>query len=91
LRGRWVAKISAFRWNEFFEDVQLQGPFNSWHHRHELVPEVREDKQGTLVIDKVAYAFGLGPLDLLIEALVSKQIEKIFAHRQRVLPDLLLA
>jgi ligand-binding SRPBCC domain-containing protein len=90
LRGRWVAKITDFRWNEFFEDVQLQGPFKSWHHRHELVPEVREDKQGTLVTDKVAYAFGLGPLDPLIEALVSKRIERIFIHRQRILPDLLL-
>jgi len=88
LRGRWVAKITAFRWNEVFEDVQLQGPFKSWHHRHELVSEVREDKQGTLVIDKVAYAFGLGPLDPLIEALVSKRIEGIFTHRQRILPDL---
>jgi ligand-binding SRPBCC domain-containing protein len=90
LRGRWVAKITAFRWNEFFEDVQLQGPFKSWHHRHELVSEVREDKQGTLVIDKVAYAFGLGPFDPLIEALVSRQIEKIFTHRQWILPDLLM-
>lgn len=88
-RRRWIARITAFEWNQFFEDEQVRGPFKSWHHRHELASEIRNRVRGTLVLDKIDYAFGLGPLDTLVEPIISKQIEQMFAQRQRALPGLL--
>lgn len=89
LRGLWTARVTSFQWNEFFEDVQVQGLFKSWHHRHELLAEVRDGVEGTHVIDKIDYTFGLGPLDTLLEPIISKQIERTFVQRQRILPNLL--
>lgn len=89
LRGRWIAHITAFEWNQFFEDDQVRGPFKSWHHRHELAAEVRNGVRGTLVLDQIDYAFGLGPLDALVEPIISRQIGRMFAQRQRALPALL--
>lgn len=89
LRRRWIAHITAFEWNQFFDDEQVLGPFKSWHHRHELASEVRNSVRGTLVLDKIDYTFGLGPLDALVEPIISRQIERMFAQRQRVLPGLL--
>jgi ligand-binding SRPBCC domain-containing protein len=38
-RRRWTALITEFEWNHHFADVQKQGPFKSFHHRHELAEE----------------------------------------------------
>lgn len=89
LRGQWVARITVFQWNEFFEDVQMRGLFQAWRHRHELSAEVRDGVPGTLVTDKIDYTFGLGPLDALLEPIISKQIERMFVQRQQILPGLL--
>ena len=87
LRGQWIARITAFQWNEFFEDVQVRGLFQSWRHRHEVVAEVRDGVNGTAVTDKIDYAFGLGPFDALLEPIISAQIGRTFAQRQRSLSD----
>src|SRR5215468_7660228 len=31
-RARWIARITEFEWNHHFEDIQIKGPFHSWHH-----------------------------------------------------------
>jgi len=89
LRGQWAARITAFQWNEFFEDVQVRGLFQSWRHRHEVLAEVRDGVAGTVVIDKIEYTFGMGPLDAWLEPIIARQIERTFVERQRILPKLL--
>jgi ligand-binding SRPBCC domain-containing protein len=88
-RAQWLARITAFEWNQFFEDVQVRGLFKSWRHRHELSSETREGVQGTNVRDKVDYEFGLGPLDALLEPMISLQMKRMFVERQKILPRLL--
>jgi ligand-binding SRPBCC domain-containing protein len=39
IRARWIARITEFEWNHHFADVQDQGPFQNWHHRHEFLAE----------------------------------------------------
>jgi len=87
LRGQWMARITAFQWNEFLEDVQVRGLFKSWRHRHEVVSEARDGVTGTAVTDKIDYAFGLGPFDALLEPIISAQIGRTLAQRQRILPE----
>jgi ligand-binding SRPBCC domain-containing protein len=89
-RSKWTAVITGFEWNHHFADAQQKGPFKKWHHRHEFVEETRDGFGGTLVRDVIDYEVGFGLLGALANALfVEAQVRRIFAHRQKVLPDLL--
>lgn len=90
LRRRWVARITEFEWNRYYADVQDEGPFKNWHHRHELANAVREGVGGTLVRDVIEYEVGFGLAGTLANALfVRRQVEHTFAQRQHILPRLL--
>ncbi len=89
-RGRWVARITECEINHFFADLQVQGPFKSWHHRHEFVPRVRDGVPGTLIRDVVEYEVGIGPLGALADRLfVRRQLRRTFAWRQKAVRELL--
>lgn len=90
LRMRWVARITEFEWNHHFADVQEQGPFKSWHHRHEFAPVAREGMQGTIIRDVIDYEVAWGFLGSFADSLfVRRQIASTFAERQKKLTDLL--
>lgn len=89
-RATWVALITEFEWNHHFADIQKLGPFHSFHHRHQLKPEIRGGVTGTVVTDHVDLDVGFGWMGKLIETLfVSRQMQQTFQHRQKVLPKLL--
>jgi ligand-binding SRPBCC domain-containing protein len=90
LRKRWIARITEFEWNRYFADVQDEGPFKSWHHRHEFVGSTREGAAGTLIRDVIDYEIGFGFVGAIANAIfVRRQMEAIFAERQKRLPELL--
>lgn len=83
-RIRSEARIVGFAMNEFFEDVQGQGPFRSWHHRHEFASEVCDGISGRRLRDKIEYEIGFEPLGGILNALfITAQMRRTFAHRQR--------
>jgi ligand-binding SRPBCC domain-containing protein len=89
-RAQWTALIIEFEWNHHFADVQKQGPFKSFHHRHELREETRNQVKGTVVRDVVEYDVGFGWLGELAQRLfVRRQLQGTFAYRQRALEKLL--
>ncbi|HWO39513.1 MAG TPA: SRPBCC family protein [Candidatus Acidoferrum sp.] len=89
-RAQWIARITEFEWNHYFSDVQQQGPFKSWHHRHEFLAETRGKVDGTLVRDVIDYEIGFGFLGAIANALlVRRQMKRTFAQRQQTLPKLL--
>jgi ligand-binding SRPBCC domain-containing protein len=89
-RAQWTAVITEFEWNHHFADVQKRGPFKSFHHRHELKEETRDQVRGTVVRDVIEYDMGLGWLGGLARRLfVSRQLQRTFAYRQRALEELL--
>jgi len=89
-RRKWTARIVAFEWNRYFEDVQERGPFKSFRHRHELNAEEREGVAGTEVRDLLEYEIGFGMLGEWVQKLfVAGVFEKTFAYRQRALERLL--
>jgi len=70
--------------------VQKKGPFKSFHHRHELTGETRNQIKGTLVRDVIEYEVGFGWLGELARKLfVSRQLQRTFAYRQKALEKLL--
>jgi ligand-binding SRPBCC domain-containing protein len=90
LRARWIARITEFEWNHHFSDVQDEGPFRTWHHRHEFVAQERNGVAGTLVRDVVDYEVGFSFVGVIVNVLfVRHQLEKTFAERQKTLPKLL--
>ena len=86
----WVAFIAEFRWNEGFCDEQRRGPFKFFRHCHRIRDEHRGDVAGAVVADDVDYELPMGRLgDLANGIAVSRQIRSLFAHRQRMLLQLL--
>lgn len=82
-RLNWHARIEEFVWNDHFCDVQDNGPFEYWRHRHSVKAETRGEVSGTLLKDELEYAFRGGPLGGLANAIAGRrQIEAIFAYRQ---------
>lgn len=91
-RHRWVARITEFEWNDHFADVQVEGPFARWLHRHEFAAEVRNGISGTVVRDRIEYAIDLGIFGRVAQVVfVDRQMKSTFAHRQRVVEGLLRA
>jgi uncharacterized protein len=83
---RWRTRIEEWSPPHRFVDIQLRGPYASWHHTHEFesVPE------GTLVRDRVRYRLPLGVLgEWLGGALATRDVDRIFAHRRERLEALL--
>ncbi len=92
IRAQWIARITEFEWNHFFEDVQEKGPFKRWHHRHEFHAEIRGGITGTLARDMIDYEIGFGFLGAVANALFLRhQLERTFRERQQTLPKLLAA
>lgn len=83
---RWRTRITRWEPGVRFVDEQLKGPYALWHHTHRF----RDENGGTRMEDEVRYRLPLSPLSEIVHPLVRKQIEGIFAHRQRVVETLLL-
>jgi ligand-binding SRPBCC domain-containing protein len=90
VRAPWVAEITEFEWNHHFADMQRRGPFQSFHHRHELAADPRGEIAGTSVRDVITYEVGLGLLGDLVDAFfIGRQMKSTFAYRQQALEKLL--
>lgn len=86
LRARWRSRIAGYEPPTSFLDVQLQGPYARWEHRHSF----RADGDGTVVEDDVTYAVPFGPLgDLLELPLVRPRLRAIFGYRDAAIARLL--
>ena len=89
-RRRWIARITEFEWNRYFADVQDEGPFQSWRHRHEFTSASKDGRPGTTIRDVIDYEVGFGALGAIANALfVTRQLQSTFAQRQKRLPELL--
>lgn len=84
----WRTRIETFDPEDSFTDVQLSGPYRSWHHRHEF----KDDAGGTEMRDVVRYELPLGPLGTLARALfVRRSLDRIFDHRRQVIAEVFAA
>lgn len=84
---RWRSRIAAWEPPGYFADEQVEGPYRSWFHEHEL--ETAEDGAATRVRDRVRYEVPGGPLAPLVHRLlVRRDVEKIFAYRRKRLREI---
>ena len=86
---RWIAEHRAY--NDActrgeglceFRDLQIEGPFASWTHEHQMIP----DGAGRSVLqDRIQYQLPLAPVsDLVGGWAADRQLERLFAYRHRV-------
>jgi ligand-binding SRPBCC domain-containing protein len=80
----WRTRIDVWEPNVRFVDRQMSGPYLWWRHEHafEAIDE------GTRVIDDVEY---VPRMRWISNALVRRDVERIFSYRQNVLPKILTA
>jgi ligand-binding SRPBCC domain-containing protein len=77
-RRRWVAEHVEYSPNRLFVDVQTEGPFRSWRHRHEFEPE----RGGTRLTDRIEFSLPGGKLaEWFVGWLVRMQLNRMFAYR----------
>lgn len=82
---RWRTLIEEWEPGVRFVDRQLNGPYVLWRHTHEFV----ECGGGVLLRDIVRYRLPFGPLGVVVHRLlVRRDVERIFAYRQRCIADL---
>ena len=78
---RWVAEHTAYDPPHMFEDVQINGPFRQWRHRHLVAAHA----DGAILRDQIDYE---PPLWFVGRAaapfLIEPRLRKLFAFRHDV-------
>lgn len=79
---KWLSRISIWKPNSEFQDIQIRGPYAKWQHTH-----LFEDLAGgTLITDKVVYNLPLASFGgNLAQLLIVADIKKIFDYRKTVI------
>jgi ligand-binding SRPBCC domain-containing protein len=79
---RWTTRIETWNPPHEFSDTQLRGPYKLWRHTHTFL----ETGGGTKMTDHVDYELPLGFLgDLAHRWWVRRQVEAIFAYREKII------
>jgi ligand-binding SRPBCC domain-containing protein len=90
MHERWTALITEFSLNEYFCDVQKQGPFRRWHHRHSFEAKMTDGRDGTLIRDAVEYEVGFGVIGKMLETLLfQRMLRKTFEYRRQAVGRIL--
>ena len=77
---RWVAEHTLYDPPRLFEDVQREGPFREWRHRHIIEPHA----EGALLRDEVEFEPPLGPLGrVAAPLLILPRLRRLFEYRHR--------
>ena len=92
IHERWVVLITEFSLNEYFHDVQKQGPFHRWEHTHSFETMMQGGREGTLVRDEVDYEVGFGVVGTTLEKLLfQRMFRSTFAYRRKALERIFAA
>ncbi|HQR35893.1 MAG TPA: SRPBCC family protein [Blastocatellia bacterium] len=81
----WVAEHIEYEPPHLFVDIQRQGPFAFWLHRHRFEATAHGT---TLMTDDVEYALPLGWLGELVAGTFSrKKLQRMFDYRHHVVAE----
>jgi len=82
----WRSVILEWEPGRRFVDLQLRGPYASWHHTHTFDAV----DGGTRIGDRVRYRLPLGWVgDLVAGRFVARDVRRIFAYRRATIERLL--
>lgn len=76
---RWVSRIVDWTPPHSFVDVQVTGPYRTWHHTHRFFAEDGK----TRIVDEVLYELPFGPIGRLAHHVrVKTDVVRIFDFRE---------
>jgi len=79
---RWRTRIAEWQSGRSFVDIQDEGPYTHWRHRHVF----REEEARTVMDDQVLYTPPFGPFGRLAHWLfVAPALRRIFQYRSDVI------
>lgn len=85
---RWRSRIEDFDAPHHFVDVQVKGPYQYWHHRHEF----RSVERGTVMVDRVEYSLPWSILGTIAHAVfVRRMLARIFDFRRQRVAEIFAA
>jgi ligand-binding SRPBCC domain-containing protein len=79
-RSNWHSKITSLSRYEYVDEM-ISGRFRVWRHVH-LFNSLGNKK--TEVVDEIEFELHHGLIGRLFEGYVSRQLEKVFAHRKEL-------
>lgn len=78
---RWVAEHTEYDPPHMFADVQVEGPFRRWRHRH----IIKSHQAGAVLRDEIEYEPPLGFIgQLAAPFIIVPRLKKVFEYRHRV-------
>ncbi|MDT4969236.1 MAG: hypothetical protein QOJ64_3973 [Acidobacteriota bacterium] len=81
VRLRWIAEHTVYDPPRMFEDVQVNGPFKLWRHRHIVEPH----EQGGVLSDEIEYEPPFGVLGrIAAPLLIVPRLRRLFEYRHAV-------
>jgi NADH dehydrogenase len=80
----WWSAIAEYDPPRAFTDVQIDGPYRRWQHRHRFT----QVDDGTLVDDQIAFELPFGRLGGVAAGLVKSQLREIFTYRARAVEEI---
>lgn len=84
LRKSWLARHTELDRDRLFVDIQVDGPFARWIHRHEFesLSETRCELR-----DRIDFQLPLAPFSKIAEPWVRRKLAAMFAYRHRITAD----
>lgn len=80
-KKKWVAEHTVYEPPNQFEDVQVEGPFKTWRHRH----IVERHPDGAVLRDEISYEPPMGFVGRLVAPVfVQRRLEKVFNYRHEI-------
>jgi ligand-binding SRPBCC domain-containing protein len=81
VRLRWIAEHTVYDPPRMFEDMQVNGPFKLWRHRHVVEPH----EQGGVLRDEIEYVPPFGVLGRIAAPLsIVPRLRRLFEYRHAV-------
>lgn len=78
---KWISQHTVYDPPRLFEDIQLQGPFRRWRHRHIVTPHAA----GAVLRDDIDYEPPFGFLGRLVApVLIQKRLQRLFDYRHEI-------
>ncbi|MBA2525684.1 MAG: SRPBCC family protein [Pyrinomonadaceae bacterium] len=78
---QWIAEHTVYDPPHMFEDIQIKGPFRSWHHRHLVEPH----KDGATLRDEINYEPPLGFVGrAFAPLLIESRLRRLFDYRHEL-------
>ena len=81
IKANWIAEHTVYDPPHRFEDIQVKGPFRSWHHAH----VIEQHEGGAILRDKIEYELPLGFLGrAFAPILIQSRLQRLFDYRHQI-------